>query len=124
MALRHQWIREGEAFLLVYSCTSLVSLDEIQRFKKDIDQVKESNNTPIIIVANKCDKIADAQVSKEQGLNLAKQLNCPFIETSAKTGLNVEKAFFDVVRDLRKLEASSGISSKKKIKRKVKCLLL
>ena len=109
---------------MVYSCLSPASFDEIEKFKKDIDLVKESSNTPIILVANKCDKISEAQVTREQGLALAKKLNCSFIETSAKTGMNVEKAFFDLIRKLRKFEESTGIARKKRKKSKFKCVLL
>lgn len=119
IALRHQWIREGQAFLLVYSCLSLASFDEIERLKKDVDTVKESSNTPIILVANKYDMISEAQVSREQGLDLAKKLQVSFIETSAKTGMNVEKAFFDLIRKFRRVHAS-GTRKKKRIK----CLVL
>jgi len=122
VALRHQWIREGQAFLLVYSCISQASLDEIEKFKKDIDQVKESNDIPIILVANKCDMIANAQVSKEQGLALSKKLNVSFMETSAKTGMNVEDVFFELIRNLRQKPLSKGGSGISK--NKIKCIVL
>jgi GTPase KRas protein len=33
---------------------------------------------------------------------LAKQFNCKFIETSAKSRINVDKSFFDIVREIRR----------------------
>jgi len=53
------------------------------------------------MVGNKCDLDAQRQVSKEQGQQLAKQLKIGFREASAKLRLNVEEAFFDVVRGIR-----------------------
>lgn len=44
-----------------------------------------------MLVGNKCDKIAEREVSKEEGQQMAKRLQCEFIETSAKTCSNVDK---------------------------------
>lgn len=37
-----------------------------------------------------------------EGEALARSFNCKFIETSAKSRLNVEKAFYDIVREIRR----------------------
>lgn len=39
-----------------------------------------------------------SQVSYSEGQDLAKRLNIPFIETSAKTRVNIEDAFYNLVR--------------------------
>jgi GTPase KRas len=39
---------------------------------------------------------------KTEGRNLARQLKCKFIETSAKSRINVDDAFYDVVREIRR----------------------
>ncbi|KAK5168410.1 RAS2 protein [Saxophila tyrrhenica] len=43
------------------------------------------------------------EVSTEEGAAVAKELDCMFIETSAKDGTNVEQAFCDPVRRLIEL---------------------
>ncbi|KAI9337570.1 small GTPase superfamily, partial [Obelidium mucronatum] len=101
-ALRDQWIRDGEAFLLVYSITSRATFYRIERFREQIMRVKDTDDAiPMMLVGNKCDKQAEREVSKEEGQNLANKLKCDFIETSARTRLNVEKSFYNVVRSLR-----------------------
>ena len=55
----------------------------------------------MILVGNKCDKITEREVSREEGLDMARKLRCEFIETSAKTCVNVERAFFTIVRMIR-----------------------
>ena len=45
----------------------------------------------MIIVGNKNDLPAERQVGRDEGMAMAKKLKCEFIETSAKTALNVEK---------------------------------
>ncbi|KAK7721382.1 RAS1 protein [Diaporthe eres] len=37
-----------------------------------------------------------------EGENLARSFGCKFIETSAKSRINVDKAFYDIVREIRR----------------------
>ncbi|MCJ1434752.1 Ras GTPase ras2 [Xylographa pallens] len=125
-ALRDQWIRDGEGFVLVYSITSRSSFTRIQRFYNQIQRVKDSSNAgsptgggymsptspsspngtvwpaPVMLVGNKSDRVTEREVSTQEGNYLAKELGCEFMEASAKNCINVEKAFYDVVRNLRK----------------------
>lgn len=43
----------------------------------------------MVLVGNKCDLEEERVVGKEQGVNLARQFNCAFMETSAKAKINV-----------------------------------
>lgn len=54
-----------------------------------------------MLVGNKSDKAVERAVSAQEGQALAKDLGCDFVEASAKNCVNVEKAFYDVVRMLR-----------------------
>lgn len=119
-ALRDQWIRDGEGFILAYSITSRASFSRIQKFYQQIQRVKESSSgapsypgalqtgienmgpAPVMLVGNKSDRVTDREVSTQEGAALAKQLRCEFVEASAKNSINVEKAFYDVVRQLRR----------------------
>ncbi|TIB68349.1 small G-protein Ras2 [Wallemia mellicola] len=101
-ALRDQWIREGEGFLLVYSIASRSTFDRIEKFRNLITRVKEREDIPLMLVGNKCDKVYEREVSLAEGQIMAKKLQCLMIETSAKTCVNVERAFFDVVREIRR----------------------
>ncbi|KAL6719268.1 RAS1 protein [Lecanora helva] len=101
-AMREQYMRTGEGFLLVYSITSRQSFDEIQTFQQQILRVKDKDYFPIIIVGNKCDLDAEREVSRQEGENLARQFGCAFIETSAKSRINVDNAFYNIVREIRR----------------------
>ncbi|CAF4903163.1 unnamed protein product, partial [Rotaria magnacalcarata] len=46
-----------------------------------------------MLVANKVDKTNERVVTREMGENLAKEYEIPYVETSAKTGLNIEFCF-------------------------------
>ncbi|KAA6413694.1 MAG: Ras family [Lasallia pustulata] len=120
-ALREQWIRDGEGFVLVYSITSRSSFSHIPKFHHQIQNIKESSSasspigaghlsspiqSPIVtgggghvlvmLVGNKSDEVTEREVSTQEGSALAKELGCDFVETSAKECINVERAFYDV----------------------------
>lgn len=109
-ALRDQWIRDGDGFVLVYSVSSRASLQKIPELFGQIKRVTEPviGTPPIItLVGNKCDQNTDRKVSIQEGALVARQFGCHFIETSAKMCTNVEKAFYDVVRRLREQQRST-----------------
>ena len=101
-AMREQYMRKGDAFLLVYSVTDRASYMNMKHFHTLILRVKDKDSYPMILVANKVDLVHLRQVSQEQGQELANMLKIPYIETSAKTPpINVDKAFHEVVRIIR-----------------------
>lgn len=55
-----------------------------------------------ILIGNKCDWEEKRAVSTEQGQALANELGIPFMEVSAKSNINVEKAFFSLAGDIKK----------------------
>jgi len=101
-AMREQYMRTGEGFLLVYSITSRQSFEEILTFQQQILRVKDKDYFPMIVVGNKCDLEGERQVPTEEGKALARQFGCKFIETSAKSRQNVDQAFYDIVREIRR----------------------
>ena len=74
-AMREQYMRTGEGFLLVYSITSRQSFEEIMTFQQQILRVKDKDYFPIIIVGNKCDLDSERQVTK-QGTFLRSVSSC------------------------------------------------
>ena len=95
-------MRTGQGFLMVYSITSRSSFDEITSFREQILRVKDADKSPMVLVANKSDLENERQVTTGEGQDLAKSFSIPFMETSAKTRVNVEESFFELVREIRK----------------------
>ena len=122
VSLRDQWIRDGDGFVLVYAISSRASFQQLRSFYNQIRRVKEASSSPafdappggapklspIMLVGNKCDKVTEREVSTQEGSSLARELGCDFIEASAKNCVNVERAFYDVVRQLRRQRQSSN----------------
>ncbi|XP_021500385.1 ras-related protein Rab-26 isoform X3 [Meriones unguiculatus] len=85
-SVTHAYYRDAHALLLLYDITNKDSFDNIQ-----VDSTQER------------------AVKREDGEKLAKEYGLPFMETSAKTGLNVDLAFTAIAKELkqRSMKASS-----------------
>ena len=55
----------------------------------------------MVLVGNKCD-LPTRNVEPAQAKEVAKIYSIPFIETSAKTRMGVDDAFYTLVREIRK----------------------
>merc|ERR1711884_402208 len=104
-AMREQYMRSGEGFLLVFSLADRSSFDEMYKFHKQVLRVKDRDEFPMLIVGNKADLDKNRQESRQECENMAKQLKTPFIECSAKNRMNVDQAFYELVRLIRKFQA-------------------
>jgi len=116
-AMRDQYMRTGKGFLIVYDITSRTSFDEVPRFRESIYRVKDkdlSEKIPLVLVGNKCDLEDNRQITTGEGMELAKSFGCPFRETSAKTRVNVDDVWFDLVREIRNLNKSDPEKKKRK----------
>lgn len=103
-AMREQYMRTGEGFLLVFSVTDRGSFEEIYKFQRQILRVKDRDEFPMILVGNKADLDHQRQVTQEEGQQLARQLKVTYMEASAKIRLNVDQAFHELVRVIRKFQ--------------------
>ncbi|KAM9983540.1 hypothetical protein ACTFIY_000277 [Dictyostelium cf. discoideum] len=105
-AMRDQWIRSCEGFMLVYSVTSRSSFDQVQFFREQINRVLDRDDVPIMMIGNKSDLDNERQVTFQEGKDLARCLGMSFMEVSAKTRLNVEEVFNETVRCVKRREES------------------
>lgn len=126
-AIRDNYFRSGEGFLCVFSITEHESFTATHEFREQILRVKGDESIPFLLVGNKSDLNARRQVSVDEARRLAEAWRVPYIETSAKTRLNVDRVFYDLMRDIyrRKLVESSAVSGPStRIKKKKKCIIL
>ncbi|TRZ00901.1 hypothetical protein DNTS_013065 [Danionella cerebrum] len=97
-AMRDLYMKNGQGFALVYSITAQSTFNDLQDLREQILRVKDTEDVPMILVGNKCDLEDERVVGKEQGQNLARQWNnCAFLESSAKSKINVNEIFYDLL---------------------------
>ncbi|KAF8242084.1 ras-domain-containing protein, partial [Wilcoxina mikolae CBS 423.85] len=96
------YTRRTAGFRLMYSITfretfaKIVGYHEwIKKYMKETGRIR-----PVISVGSKCDLHQQREVDIGEGLALAKEIGCEFLEASAKTGKNVGHAVNTVVRAL------------------------
>jgi GTPase KRas protein len=109
-AMRDQYMRDGEGFILVYAVNDPSSLYEVDEIYKQLLRSKDMDNEegfPIVVVCNKCDLPANEHlVSKDEAAKLVRQFGnkCRWFEASAKTGKNISECFDTIVRLMRNEE--------------------
>jgi len=112
-ALRSQWIRTGEGFVIVYDVTNRATFEVVEKFRNQILQDLDVSAAPMILVGNKCDLTENREVATMEGAELAKSWGSAFIETSARTRHNVDEVFFTLVRQIRNWNSASEKKDKK-----------
>jgi GTPase KRas protein len=123
-AMRDQYMRTGEGFLLVFAVNNAKSFEDIAMYREQIRRVKDSDDVPMVLVGNKCD-LQQRSVDQATVLETAQNYNIPTIETSAKTRMGVDDAFYTLVREIRKERQYRGRGDKKGRRRKQRiCILL
>jgi len=124
-ALRDQYMKTGQGFILVYSITSSTSFEAASKLRTQILRIKEDQqDIPIILVGNKLDLEDERNVPTEQGKALAQKFGIGFIEASAKTNTNVNEIFFELVRLINKWREKNPQKVPETRKKKKGCLIL
>jgi small GTP-binding protein len=89
--VRQSYLANAEAGILVFDVTNLSSYENIENWYKEI--IVASPKISLIMVGNKIDLEDQRIVAFEEGEKIAKKLGLTYIETSAKTGENINDAF-------------------------------
>ncbi|KAF7261022.1 hypothetical protein EG68_01670 [Paragonimus skrjabini miyazakii] len=86
------YYRGAMGIMLVYDVTSRKTFDNINRWMGNIQSLA-SHDVEKLVVANKCDMDSQRVIFREEALKMCNEFGVSFLETSAKTGENVDKAF-------------------------------
>ncbi|XP_010558194.1 PREDICTED: ras-related protein RABC2a-like [Tarenaya hassleriana] len=92
--LTSSYYRGAQGIILVYDVTrreTFINLSDV--WAKEIELYSTNQDCVKVLVGNKVDRESDREVSREEGVFLAKELKCLFLECSAKTRENVEQCF-------------------------------
>ena len=123
--IKDNYYINGEGFFCVFSITERESFAAMNDHREHILRVKGTEKIPVILVGNKVDMESQREVSQQEAENLAQSWGIGYIETSAKTRVNVDEAYTKLlVEIIRSKQDSEQQPSKKKHKKKKKCVLL
>ncbi len=92
-AVATQYIKLCDGILVVYAINDRKSFEKINDWLKDVEEKKNNNKVPLVLIGNKIDLENERVVSKEEGEKLAQKYNIKFFESSAKSNINVSEAF-------------------------------
>lgn len=102
--------RPIKGIILVYSVANIESFLTVKTLRQKILELQKTLNksdkstqkkTPIALVGNKCDLSNLREVKKDEGKKLAKEWGSLFFETSALKNTNVQKCFYELLREIK-----------------------
>ncbi|CAD8161945.1 unnamed protein product [Paramecium pentaurelia] len=107
------YYRGAQGIIIVFDVTDRESFNQIRQWMQEIDKfAAESVNK--ILVGNKIDS-SQRRVSTDEAEVLAKQYNISYIETSAKTNINIENCFSLITRQIIQRVGKPNQNQKSKV---------
>ena len=95
------YYKGSRGVFLVYDITNLSSFEDLDKWKNEINE-KVKGPLKMMIIGNKSDLKDEREVSTENALEKAKNLNIPFMETSALESINIKEAFESILKEMYK----------------------
>eukprot|EP01126_Amoeba_proteus_P053293 TRINITY_DN648_c0_g2_i33.p1 TRINITY_DN648_c0_g2~~TRINITY_DN648_c0_g2_i33.p1 ORF type:complete len:161 (+),score=30.97 TRINITY_DN648_c0_g2_i33:426-908(+) len=96
------YYRGSHGIILVYDVTDVVSFNNIGMWVREIEKYMGNETPTLLLVGNKVDQSEKRTISAEKGEEFAQELNCHFLEASAKDSWNVDKIFQQLSQGMRK----------------------
>ena len=114
-SITKNYYKGAHGIILIYDITNKKSFENVRTW---INQIKEevSEKVSIILVGNKIDDEEHRVVATEDGEKIAKELGLMFFECSAKSGVNIDSTFNELVK--KTVENYSKVSKGETLKNK------
>ena len=100
------YYKGAKGALLVYDITRKSTFENIDNWLIDL-RTNADKDILIVLIGNKSDLLDNREVSSEDAQTKAEQYNIAFMETSAKSGDNISKAFTELVEQIYKTNISN-----------------
>jgi len=100
------YYRGAHGIIVVYDTTEMESFNNVKQWLHEIDRYA-TEGVNKLLVGNKSDLIAKRQVDTATAKDLADSLSIPFLETSAKSAENVERAFMTMAGEIKSRMAAA-----------------
>lgn len=99
--LTSSYYRGAHGIIIVYDVTNRDSFDNVRIWMQEIEKFA-SENVNKLLVGNKSDLEEQREVTYDEGVELAKKFDIPFLEVSAKNALHVDDTFTTMAEEIQK----------------------
>jgi Ras-related protein Rab-2A len=98
-SMTRSYYRGASGILLVFDVTRRETFEHVGTW---LHEAQEHSNLPmsVLLIGNKCDLADQREVSTEEATAYARERGLAYMETSAKTAQNVERAFLDTAHSI------------------------
>ena len=100
-SINKNYYKGSHGIILIYDVTSLKTFENVKSWVSQIHE-EISDKVVIYLVGNKIDMDDERKVQTEEGQKLAEELGVPFVETSTKSGENIDNIFSDITERIDK----------------------
>jgi len=106
-AVTKSYYREAMGALLVYDITKMETYQHVSSWFKEFQAVNNIENLPILMIGNKSDLEQERTVSEQEANSFASTHGFLFMETSARHGNEVQRAFQILFQEIYKIQAQN-----------------
>jgi GTPase KRas protein len=100
--MQEQYLRTGDGFLILYNVASRATFEDISTLQRQVLKAKGKDYWPMVWVGYHGNLEEQREITLTQGEMTARKCGCAFFEVSTDLKDNIEKAFFELVRDIRR----------------------
>lgn len=117
-SISKSYFRNAVGAILVYDMTSMETFDQLTDWLNDLQNLC-SPNACILLVGNKADLESERKVGEQQVKDFADRHHLETLETSAKSGKNIQEAFvrlaYEVIAGISQGRIQFGINTNRAI---------
>ncbi|XP_074558499.1 ras-related protein Rab5A-like [Curcuma longa] len=106
-SLAPMYYRGAAAAVIVYDMTNAATFARAKKWVQEL-QAQGSPNTIMALAGNKADLLESRQVSAEEAQSYAQENGLFFMETSAKTAINVNDIFYEIAKRLIRVQPEAN----------------
>lgn len=98
--LTSSYYRGAHGIIIVYDVTNRDSFDNVRQWMQEIEKFA-SENVNKLLVGNKSDLEEQREVTYDEGVELAKKYDIPFLEVSAKNSIHIDDTFTTMASEIQ-----------------------
>ena len=106
-SITQNFYKGAKGILVVFDITDQASFDNVKSWLQQIRSLA-SEDVSLLLIGNKSDLEDKRVVTKDNIDQLTRDINVQYFEVSARTGSNVEEAFYHISKDVKEKLLKSG----------------